>query len=123
MQMSSEDPLNMDQLQADLRRRENELAPEVAERLLAARREAVRVADSNDARPWVNWLGWQAWAATGALASGVLVVAIMLQTPSLALPAGDEVELAAAQEIELLEELEFVAWMVALEDEDSPTSG
>jgi hypothetical protein len=45
------------------------------------------------------------------------------QTPALTLPQGDEVELAAAQEIELLEELEFVAWMVAFENEDLPTSG
>jgi len=121
--MNNEDQLNIDKLRADLRLYENELAAEVGERSLAARREAVAVADANSVRSRSSWLSWRAWAATGALASAVLVVAVVLETPALTLPQGDEVELAAAQEIELLEELEFVAWMVAFENEDLPTSG
>jgi hypothetical protein len=34
----------------------------------------------------------------------------------------DDVEMAAAQEVELLEELEFVAWMLAMEESNATPS-
>jgi hypothetical protein len=116
----NDENLDVDKLQADFRRTENELGPEVVERLRAARREAVAAADES---PATRGMGWQPWAAIGAMASVAFAAAVLLQSPPSTLPMADETELAAAQEMELLEELEFVAWMVALEDEDLPTSG
>lgn len=105
-----------------LRAAEHEIEPEVTQRLLAARREAVALADERRSSP-LRWpLGLASGGAMAAVA--ILGLTVMLRTPQFdELPRLDDVELAAAQEVELLEDLEFVAWMIALENENSATSG
>ena len=71
---------------------------------------------------------WPKVAGAGAAVTAGLVFAVtvllFLQSPVDSLPRMDDVELAAAQDAELLDELEFLAWMVALEEpDDIPKSG
>ena len=65
------------------------------------------------------------WIAAGAAASGLLVAVLFMdrQTPA-PLPAiySDPVQPAAAEEMELLDDLEFMAWLV-LEDEFAGEQG
>lgn len=91
----------------------------VQQRLAAARRAAVAEAERPQPVPWGRLAG------SGALASAALVLALMLPgTGTQSLPALEEAEMAAAQNAELLEELEFVAWMLAEESaDDSPGKG
>jgi hypothetical protein len=101
-----------------LRETERDLDPQTLDQLAAARRAAVASADSST--PWLSpWLlGFGGTAATAAL-----VLAIALTSVEPELPPLDQIEFAVAQETELLEDLEFVAWMmledgVELEDAD-----
>ncbi len=59
------------------------------------------------------------WIASGAVLSGLLVAVLFVerQSPS-PLPAiyGDPLQQAAAEELELLDDLEFMAWLI-LENE------
>lgn len=110
---------------AQLRQDELEVSPEVAQSLQAARRLAVDEAERSlaSATPW-----WPKIAGAGAAVSAAFVVVVSLtvylQAPLDSLPRMDESEMAAAQEADLLEELEFVAWMVAIEEADElPNSG
>lgn len=110
---------------AQLRQDELEVSPEVAQRLQAARRLAVDEAESSlrNRTPW-----WPKIATAGVAVSAAFVVVVSLtvylQAPLDTLPRMDESEMAAAQEADLLAELEFVAWMVAIEEADElPNSG
>ena len=88
--------------------------PDVATRLRAARQEAVYIADRKT-RQSVPWL-----APAGGVVAAAVVATVMLREPELApMPALDEAEMAAAAEIELLEELEMLAWL----DEDMLDAG
>ncbi len=93
----------------------------VQQRLAAARRAAVAEAERPQPVPWGRLAG------SGALASAALVLVLALMLPGTgtqSLPALEEAEMAAAQNAELLEELEFVAWMLAEESaDDSPGKG
>lgn len=110
---------------AQLRRDELDVPLQIAQRLQDARRLAVAAADSADtAKVKTVQALWPRFVGVGAAAAAALVVAIALQAPVETLPRMDDAELAAAQEAELLEDLEFVAWMVALEESDDlPNSG
>ena len=108
-----------------LRQYELDVSPEVAQRLQAARRLAVDEAEDS-LHNQISW--WPKIASAGAALSVAVVMAVgvmvYLQAPLGTLPRMDEAEMAAAQEVELLEELEFVAWMVAMEEaDDLPNSG
>ena len=101
-----------------LRRDGEAVPPDVARRLQAARREAVEIAGTEDRNHWWAGLSRPMWASAAAL---VLAVSIVLMWPgdsveSLPDIAGEE--FAVAQEVELLEDLEFVAWVAAMEAED-----
>ncbi len=94
---------------------EHELSPEVLDALTQARREAVKVADGRSGNRRRNiWFGY----GLGGVAAAVLVVALLApQTQTLEqFPLLEDAEMAAAQDAELLEDLEFVAWMVAMEE-------
>ena len=114
-----------EQLGETLRQQELDVPAEVAERLQAARRQAVTHAEKNaqrKARLWPRVAG--AGAAVSAGLVFAVAVLLFLQSPVDSLPRMDDVELAAAQDAELLDELEFLAWMVALEEpDDIPKSG
>ncbi len=106
----------VERLTGTLRDGEHDLPPEVIERLGAARRAAVAAADRPAKPVWPHFVG------AGALASAALVVVLMIQPEVAPLPPLDAAELAAAQDAELLEDLEFAAWMMAMEEADEPSN-
>jgi hypothetical protein len=82
-----------------------------AERLADGRRRAIGEAVAGAAvlrrTPPPRWL------PVGALAATLLVVVALQRGAEVpALPLGDDVQLAAVENLELLENLEFAAWMV-----------
>jgi hypothetical protein len=91
------------------------VTPDVDQRLRAARHNAVTAATPRTIRMPTVWLPVGALAAT--------LFAVVLLRPSLDLdatpPLDDEVQLAAAENLELLENLEFAAWMVESEGPDA----
>lgn len=91
-----------------MREAEENVSPDVSHRLAAARRSAVAQADAQ--KPWM-WAG-----VGGALTAGLLVALLVAPQADESLPLFAESEMAAAQDVELLEELEFVAWLVAMEE-------
>lgn len=92
-----------------------ELPGDVTQRLQQARRQAMASVD--EPRPWrINWV------AGGALASILLAVTVLTTTFNATAPfplVSDPDEFAAAQDLELLEELEFIAWMIEVDDDQS----
>lgn len=81
-------------------------------RLHRARSEALE--GRRAARP--VWIGW---AATGTLAASFAAAFLFMDTRPPPLPAiyEDPVQQAAAEEMELMDDLEFVAWLVMEESE------
>ena len=99
---------------AVVERLHEDVDPDVAARLRAARQEAVYIVDRKTRRS-VPWL-----APAGGDVAAAVVAVVMLREPALApMPALDEAEMAAAAELELLEELEMLAWL----DEDMLDAG
>ncbi len=94
-----------------LRASVDDVLPEVAERLVAMRRAAVQELEERSSSQWQTpWF----WAPAGATAIVVLTLGLFLYTGNTPVPMFDdldEAQLAAAQDMELLEELEFLAWM------------
>ena len=89
----------------------NEVPPEVNERLVAMRRAAIQEMESPTSGQWqTRWL----WAPTAATAVVVLSLGVFLYSGNAPVPMFDDFDsahLAAAQDMELLEELEFLAWL------------
>ena len=99
-----------------LRDAEHDVPPAIAERLAAARREAVELADAqSDGHTGLGW--WPKLAGASAVAVAALAWVMLPGTTPERLPVWEDTEMAAAAEAELLEDLEFVAWMIAMEDE------
>lgn len=106
-------------VQTALSENEQQVSTAIQDRLAVARREAVTVADRTQASRWNKYIG------PGALASAALVLVLVVARPATEqnlqnqiadlLPLIEETDMAAAQDAELLEELEFVAWMLAEE--------
>lgn len=89
--------------------------PDVSQRLARMRREAVRMAEDT-ASPWdriARFLGGHSLTAFATAAGLVFAVWLGLRTVGQppALPMLDEPEVAVVQELELLEDLEFLAWL------------
>ena len=83
------------------------VSPDIAERLQAARRAAVDVAEQRQRRaPVMTWL-----PAGGAVAAGVLAVVLMQEQRMTPLPNLNDMELEAANELELLDDLAMLAWL------------
>ncbi len=89
--------------------------PDVQQRLARMRREAVRIAEeSTSPRGRIAWFtGGRSLAALTAAAGFTLAVwlGIRVGNEPPALLVLDEPEVAVVQELELLEELEFLAWL------------
>ncbi len=81
---------------------------DIAARLRAARQEAVFVAERKTRKR-----GWGvSLAPIGATAAACAVLVVALnRAPENTLPLLDDAEMAAAAELELLEELEMLAWL------------
>ena len=89
--------------------------PDVQQRLARIRREAVQIAEESSS-PWrrIAWFpGGRSLAALTAAAGFALAVWLGVRVGSEPppLPVLDEPEVAVVQELELLEELEFLAWL------------
>ena len=85
---------------------EQTLAPELARRLAAARQRAVASIDLPIPRAPSRWI------PVGALATTLLTVGIGFALNSnVAPPLDDEQQLATVEEMDLLMDLEFVAWL------------
>ncbi|XOV83028.1 MAG: hypothetical protein ACFHXK_19515 [bacterium] len=102
-----------------LRAQEDLLAQGSQARLRSARGQAMQVG-AEKSGPWLLWPA----VSAGGVGAAALVWAVFLSMPVDRLPVLNEEEMAAAQHVELLEELEFVAWMLAEEGvTDAPSQG
>jgi hypothetical protein len=85
---------------------EQTLAPELAARLAAARHRAVASIDSPILRAPSQWI------PVGALATTLLTVGLgFALNNNVAPPLDDEQQLATVEDMDLLMDLEFVAWL------------
>ncbi len=66
---------------------------------------------------------WQTWSGAGAVAASLALVAVFAMREPAQLPViyKDPVQQAAAEEMELMAELDFVAWLVLEEGETDAT--
>ena len=113
----------------DALQREREALPQaVRDRLAASRQEAVALLEEAEARPAaaraVAWLTGRfdvrGLALVGAAAAAALALWVTLSVPDdPALPMLSAPEVAVVQDLELLEELEFLAWL----EEESQGAG
>ena len=100
--------------QAHLRSMERELDAATADKLRQARARAVDQAQS----PWLGFFrspqGYALGGVTAAVFLAVMIAPVFrVNQPAIAaLPVSNGDEFVLAQESELLEELEFVAWML-----------
>ena len=98
-----------------LDRLEADVPSEVQLQLQAARRTAIaqaeRQATQKETRSRKPWLSYTL-LGSGAFASALVVSLVFLGQPEPALPLLEDAEMAAAMEVEMLEELEFLAWMI-----------
>jgi hypothetical protein len=82
------------------------LAPDLAERLAAARRRAVASVDVPIPRVP------SAWVPVGALATTLLAVGLTVAIDNRGTPpVDDDVQIATVEDMDLLMDLEFVAWL------------
>lgn len=109
----TDDDRFVEQTRQTLRHSENELDADVQSRLRLARRQAIASIDE-ERRP--SWMRPWVFAPIGGMAAVALAVGIYLGQGGDALSFPGNEEFTVAQDMELLEELEFVAWMV-LENE------
>lgn len=99
-----------------LERQNEALDAEVSMRLADVRRDAV--AQLRDPAPASMVLAFGNWIPLGAMATTLLAVGLLVAQAQLdVLPRFDsETQALVASELELLEELEFVAWMLDEEE-------
>ena len=82
------------------------LAPDLAERLAAARRRAVASVDVPILRAPA------AWVPAGALAATLLTVGLTVAIDNAGEPPlDDDIQIATVEDMDLLMDLEFVAWL------------
>ena len=88
------------------------LTPEVNQRLVQMRREAVRLAESLDRQG--TFSAFRPLVPAGAMTATLSAVVAFWLLAAAPLPSiyEDESQQLAAEEMELLEDLEFVAWMI-----------
>lgn len=102
-----------------LRRHAERVPEDVAARLAAARHRAVATLAEGDRAGWLErWFSPAFGLGAAGAAAVVVLAAVLLFFDDAGVPAvppgfiaADETELTAAQEAELLEELEFLAWL------------
>jgi len=94
-----------------LHQRETDLPNEVSARLRAARQAAVAEVDAS-AQKRVGWLqpGWMLPASGVAVA--ILALVLFLPSANGKLPVLEESEMLAATEMEMLNDIELLAWII-----------
>lgn len=118
-ELNDEDQQWAERAGQQLRSQEHAIAQNAQARLRSARSQALQAASE----PSRSWFVWPAWCA-GTVSAAVFAWIVFITDPVEVLPVMDDLEMAAAQDVELLEELEFVAWMLAeREFEDEPSQG
>ncbi len=101
-------------LARSLREQAQALPADTAQQLAQARHAAVR---ASERLSWSTRLLGQRWPLTGAVAgagAAVALAVVLLGDPDgeiPVIPVSTASELAAAQELEVLEQLEFLAWL------------
>lgn len=96
-----------DEIRRTLDEVETDLSTDVRERLSAARREAI--SQLNQPARRLN----PGWALSGAgLATAALVAVLFLPTQPGALPEFNQAETVAAMDMELLDDLELLIWIL-----------
>lgn len=118
-ELHPEDQKWAEQAGQQLRKQEQIVAQASQARLRSARAQALQVMPETR-RSWLLWptLG------LGSACAAMLVWAVLFTIPVDRLPVLDDEEMAAALNVELLEELEFVAWMLTEKDAtDAPSQG
>lgn len=99
-----------------VRREAEQVPPEVSARLRAIRSDAIAATQAPAD-------GWRRWPLAGVAAAAMLMLAVAInyrgpeELP--ALPVVDPQELALVENMELLESLEFLAWL----EEGGPNAG
>ena len=99
----------------------SELLDERAEHMDAMTRSKLHQARNQALAKPKGLLGWQTWSGAGALAASFAIALVYFDTnpqPEV-MPAlyADTVQQAAAAEMELMDDLDFVAWLVLQESE------
>ncbi len=106
-----------------LRSSEAQLGTDINQRLQRARMQAVAAAEGNDRQPdklqsvlhaGRRWL----FPLTGTVAVAVFAFVLMPRNPQEQM-VPDDLEMAAVADMDMLEELEFVAWL----EEEDPHAG
>ncbi|MEM7083949.1 MAG: hypothetical protein AAF465_14565 [Pseudomonadota bacterium] len=96
--------------------RDHALPDDVQRRLRLARAAAVDSLENRDIGV-SSWLNPRWVVPMGAAAAIALAAVLTQQSGPSAMPAWEEGELAAASEMDMLDDIEFLAWMIEL-DED-----
>lgn len=105
-----------------LRTEASSVPPEVGERLAAMRRQAVATVDGRAAKARLPGFFRRRELVAALCGAAVVVVAVLLVTSGGSLrelPLVTEPEVAVVQDMELLEDLEFLAWL----EEESQGAG
>ena len=98
-----------------LRSVEGDLPETVAEDLRRARQRAVNLADKAPRSDRFRF--WPQLGGFGVLTAAVFFVVVLLGSPVDTLPNLGVEEMAAVQEVELLEDMEFLAWLVEMDSQ------
>ena len=98
--------------------RSRELLDESTEHLDAATLSRLRQARSRALEDTGRSKQWLYWVPAGAMAAGLLVFGIYINplVPPLPVMYQDPIELETAESIDLMDDLEFVAWLVLEEN-------
>ncbi len=98
-------------IQDQLRQRETDLPTSVSKRLAEARRAAVAEAEIREhKKPGLLRPAWMLPA--GGFAVAALTLALYLPSGNGALPVLEESEMLAATEMEMLDDIELLAWII-----------
>lgn len=125
--MSNEKDLNSEKAIVDRAResmRDHQLPDDIQRRLRIARSEAVTKIGSGSSLIDTLFGNGRWLLPAGAAATLMLAVALISSNDPELMPLLEEQELAAATEMELLEDIEFLAWMLEEEsDIGAPDDG
>ena len=116
--LSANDAVFAQSLGTELRDAEENLPGDISSRLNQARHAALSAAEAKSAHGW-RFGGWQKLAGASAFAAVAVLSLVLMQAETDTLPRMSDEEMFAAQDAELLEDLEFLAWVAEMETPDA----